>query len=254
MGIYKFLAFITISFFLLIGCDNEYNTINEDANLKKKSENLDLAARSDKIHPVAKIKNLETNVTLNELIFVDGVSSYDSDGWIKEYSWSLNDKEVSNSSTHAFKFDQLGKHTICLTVTDNDNLKATTCKNIIVSSLTPSNEKKSPPVAKFSISTSDLELHPYIPYTLDCSNSYDTDENNQTIISCDWSQSDAYWYYGYDKIIDPPNCAKITTINKTQALLEICDSAAKVEIVLVVTDNEGDTNKTSKMYYIKDWY
>ena len=249
---YIFIIFTASVALILSSCQEGYNTINEDRNLKTNS--IDISSRSEKIYPVAKINGLSGSVNLGDLVFADGVSSSDSDGWITGYSWSLNDKNISRSSKQVFEFDTIGKQTICLSVTDNDNLTTTTCKSVLVNGLPTLNQEKKPPVAKFSISTTDNELHPYIPYTLDCSKSYDQDENNKSIISCDWSQSDAYWYYGYDKITDPPNCAKLTKINKTQTILEICDAAAKVEIVLSVTDNEGDTNTTSKIYYIKDWY
>ncbi len=252
MKVYKFIIFIAMTTLIFASCDSEYNTINEDGN--EDNTKIDLSSRSDKIHPLAQIEGLNDDANLGDMVFADGVSSSDSDGWIKEYKWSIDDIQVATASKHVFEFNSIGEQNICLEVTDNSGLKNIVCKSVTVIGLTDSNETKQPPIALFDISTNEIELHPNIPYTLNCAKSHDADENNQSITQCDWSQSAAYWYLGFDKIENPPNCAKLTKINETQTTLEICDEAAKVEIVLVVTDNEGDSNSTNKIYYIRDGY
>jgi subtilisin family serine protease len=55
----------------------------------------------------------------------DATDSFDTDGTIAAYSWTLDDEVVSNESVHHMSFDELGEHCLELIVTDDDGAKDT---------------------------------------------------------------------------------------------------------------------------------
>lgn len=78
--------------------------------------------------PVAVIAPLPDEVSNGTWQNLDGGDSYDDDGWIANFTWSIT---IGDSTTHiwgkseSFKFRTLGLYKITLTVTDNDNKSAT---------------------------------------------------------------------------------------------------------------------------------
>lgn len=82
-------------------------------------------------------------------------------------------------------------------------------------------------------------------YFFSCENSYDTDENNQRIVSCDWNIT-GYGDSIYSSILE----ANGTEVNTSRYF----DSMTEFIIVeLTVTDNEGETNTTTKRFNVGEY-
>ncbi|MCP4697917.1 MAG: PKD domain-containing protein [Gammaproteobacteria bacterium] len=64
-------------------------------------------------------------------VALDAGASYDSDGTISAYSWSVNGQTLSGSSVNV-TFNSADTHTATLTLTDNEGATATLTKNIVV--------------------------------------------------------------------------------------------------------------------------
>lgn len=69
-----------------------------------------------------------------EIILLDGTRSYDSDGSITNYSWSVNGKQVSWKSAFELALGT-GNHVVALTVTDNDGARHSDTTAITINSL-----------------------------------------------------------------------------------------------------------------------
>ncbi len=73
-----------------------------------------------------------------------------------------------------------------------------------------------------------------------CANSYDRDENNQSIVRCDWNITG----YG-DGISSSILEANGTEVNTSRYFDSMTES---ITVELTVTDNEGETNITTKQF------
>jgi len=67
--------------------------------------------------PVLQINEIKT-ASLNETTTFDASSSYDEDGKITSYIWTIDGKNF-NGQTIEYIFKELGKHKVTLTITDN---------------------------------------------------------------------------------------------------------------------------------------
>jgi len=76
--------------------------------------------RNENQIPVAFINYTPSTIYESSEIVFDGSSSYDPDGYIRNYKWRIDGKWVqTGSSTLLWKFSQAGYHTVILEVVDN---------------------------------------------------------------------------------------------------------------------------------------
>ncbi|MDA3905174.1 MAG: PKD domain-containing protein [Bacteroidales bacterium] len=71
-------------------------------------------------------------IAVGESINFDATKSFDTDGSIEKYEWSLDNKALSNSSKFTYKFDEIGKYVINLLTTDNSSVNNSTSKKSIL--------------------------------------------------------------------------------------------------------------------------
>ena len=100
---YLILFIITI---LLIGCDAEYNEISDVTLKTNKSPTADAG--------------IDKNIVIGTELLFNALNSTDSDGEIIAYKWHEGNIILSQKSTFKKSDFTLGRHTIVLTVTDND--------------------------------------------------------------------------------------------------------------------------------------
>ena len=102
------------------------------------------------IAPVAKA-GADVNVNDNDLngfetIILDAIASYDSDGEIKNYSWSVGKRgsmsldklQISSDSICEVDFD-IGEHEVVLSITDNDGATHSDTLQVVVNSMLNTN-------------------------------------------------------------------------------------------------------------------
>jgi surface protein len=125
MQLIKF-ALLTFLLIVLSACGSSSSNKNSTENQSSiVNEEVDENNSIEKQSPIA-WAGIDQNVTENDVVIFDGSKSYDSDGEIVSYEWRwrLGDTILSNNAK--FEKDDLpiGKHTITLTVTDDDNLSS----------------------------------------------------------------------------------------------------------------------------------
>lgn len=96
-----------------VDCVDESLELKEDIEILKPE-------RNENQFPVASINyNPSTIYESSEVVF-DGSSSYDPDGYIKNYKWRIDGQWVQfGSSILVWKFSRTGYHTVILEVVDN---------------------------------------------------------------------------------------------------------------------------------------
>ena len=77
-------------------------------------------------------------------------------------------------------------------------------------------------------------------YFFSCENSYDRDENNQSIVRCDWNITTSG--DGFTSVILEANGTEVNTTRFFDTMTEF------IVVGLTVTDNEGETNITTKQF------
>jgi subtilisin family serine protease/Leucine-rich repeat (LRR) protein len=194
-------------------------------------------------------------------VTLDASSSYDPDGTIVSYEWSVNGIPLSLSTdtadftvestsvemagdvtitkkTTTITFTSEGDYTIALTVTDDDGATATDQKTITVTKETlPVNQ---PPIAAFTASPQQGQAP--LTVTLDASDSYDPDG---TIVSYDWSANGTPLSLSNDTADFTVEGASVETVGditiarKTTTMT--FTSEGDYTIALTVTDDDGAT-------------
>ncbi len=132
---------------------------------------------SDKenLSPLAKA-GTNLSIKFGENVTLDASKSTDSDGEIVAYEWKEENKLLSNSSSFSKKDFSVGKHTITLTVTDNDGA---TDKDIVT--VTVAKEGNLAPIANAG---ADITITLGGTISLDASKSSDSDGE---IVEYKWS-------------------------------------------------------------------
>jgi PGF-CTERM protein len=83
--------------------------------------------------PIASFTASGVEVPVGANVTLDAESSYDPDGTITEYNWSLSDTEATVSGTNGtVQVLEAGSYEVQLTVTDDDGTKVTTDRTITV--------------------------------------------------------------------------------------------------------------------------
>ncbi len=186
-------------------------------------------------------------------VTLDASESYDPDGTITSYDWSVNNTLLSLSTdsnnfalenpsiemvgdititkkTSEITFTSEGEYTIILTVTDNDGATATTQKIITVTTETPPTPNQ-PPIADFTASPQQGQAP--LKVTLDANDSYDPDG---AIENYDWSvNNNPLATAGFEIEI-------LETFENTITFT----SEGEYIVALTVTDNDGATATAQK--------
>ncbi len=191
--------------------------------------NIDELNTLGSIAPVARISKVNNpTFIVGEEITLDGLPSSDKDGNIIKYEWK-NGTLTEDGTAHSTSFDSVGEKIIYLTVTDDDGLTNTTQTSIVIQE--PATELTTPIAV---ITQPDNNL-----YTFNCQDSYDQDENGESIVNCEWNTK------GYDPegILLKENQG---VLDDDTVTIQPCGNAAYAVITLTVTDNESETNTVSK--------
>jgi|GEM_PF-2992356 len=86
-----------------------------------------------KVAPTAVLSSETKECTEGSTIRFDGRNSVDPDGFVQNYLWIIDGKEVATAPVPAFACDVPGEKEVCLKVTDNDGLvSSVVCQNYIV--------------------------------------------------------------------------------------------------------------------------
>lgn len=82
--------------------------------------------------------SIEGRIPVGTTVMFDGNSSSDSDGTISAYLWKVNDLKYTEGTgkIYSFTFNEIGKSTVSLTVTDNEGATDTAYLIIIVEDVT----------------------------------------------------------------------------------------------------------------------
>ncbi|RKZ71947.1 MAG: hypothetical protein DRR19_32285 [Candidatus Parabeggiatoa sp. nov. 1] len=140
-----------------------------------------------------------------------GEESYDPDGTVKFYHWSLNGQNISASPNLSLTLPA-GNHHVALTVTDVDGLTDTAHRKITVKA-EKTEEENNPPTAIFTVSP-DSGFSP-LTVTLDGRQSNDIDGD---AISYEWSSLD-----GDVTSSDSQAAMKFRTVGKHHIFLKVSD-------------------------------
>ncbi len=159
--------------------------------------------------PVAKA-GADQTVTEGEPVTLDGSGSSDSDGTISSYSWKEGNTLLSDKASFSKSDFIVGKHTITLTVKDNDG--ASDSDTVVVTVNTPANNT---PLAKAGTDKNIIEGE---TVTLDGSGSSDPDGTINTYV----------WKEG-------------STVLSREISFDKIFSVGTHTITLTVTDNEDAT-------------
>ncbi len=212
-------------------------TVTDNDNLTNSTQiTLDIKPRVT-IAPVAIISNLNNKTFLEgEEITLNGSLSSDQDGEIVEYTWQIGSSTYSGK-TETITFDTNGTKTITLTVADNDNLTNSTEATIHI---------QSPITTPVAIITTQNDTLPEVgkPFTFSCSDSYDQDENGESIVKCDWNITS----YNADGTIFRKCPITLDDTTKAATVTPCNNDVAYAIVELTVTDDENETNSTSAKY------
>ncbi len=200
-----------------------------------------LAPQSQNEAPKAVITGLPSTAVTGDTVSLNGENSSDDKG-ITQTQWSVNDTPVNGGD---YTFDHAGTYNICLTVSDEEGLSDQTCQIVTV---TDPAARSKPPVAIISLS-GENSLTVGSHHTFNCLESYDQDtignsDPKAAIQTCTWTIR-SYKQDGSEGRV----CANGDSF-KTSESFEICGYAYKIVATLTVTDDEGETNTTSKTYTV----
>ncbi|MEK8016768.1 MAG: PKD domain-containing protein [Candidatus Parabeggiatoa sp.] len=115
----------------------------------------------------------------------NGSNSYDSDGNIVDYKWTVSNGQTVFGSSANFTFNQGGNYNITLTVTDNAGFTNTTQQTVNVIA------KNQPPTAKRVVTPTEGNA----PLTVTLNGAQSTDPDG-SIVNYEWIASDGQRAYG----------------------------------------------------------
>jgi len=167
--------------------------------------------------PTARFTADPTSGVVSLEVAFNASSSSDSDGSIINYSWDFKDGETGTGETISHTFNSIGSYTVELTVIDDDGVTDATTKTITVTEI-----PNQSPTASFTVNP--ISVVALVEVSFDASSSSDSDG---TIISYAWDFKDG-------------NTGTGQTVNHTFS------SAGSYDVDLIVTDNEGATDSTTK--------
>lgn len=161
--------------------------------------------------PTAIIIASETNPLVDELVTLDGSSSYDLDGSIVSWSWDFGDSSTASDEIAQHSYSTFGNYTVTLTVEDDEGYTNSTETTIRV---------KDYPIARFACSPANPLVNETIVFDATGSK-----PEGGSITNYGWDFGDGQKGTG-----SAPTHTYITT--------------GAFEVNLTVTDSEGLTNST----------
>ncbi len=129
-------------------------------------------------NPTASFEYYPANPLVNEDINFNASASSDPDGTIQSYSWNLGDGSTASGRTITHRYDGVGKYSVILVVTDNNNNTGMTGEDVTVTT-------GQAPTARFTYSPKNLITGDTIYFN--GSQSTDTDG---TVTSWQWDFGD----------------------------------------------------------------
>lgn len=172
--------------------------------------------------PIAKMSVNPISGQVPLTVEVNGTASYDPDGTVTNYEWTVSNGKTAFGSTANFVFDEGGQYNIALQVTDNDGLTSQMVQQTV--NVTAPNQ---PPIAELTVTP--IEGDAPLTVTLNGTPSFDPDGS---IINYAWVASDKQRSSG-----------KVTTMT--------FEESGTYTISLIVTDNEGETNTNTALEIVK---
>ena len=200
-------------------------------------------SEKDNLEPIADAGE-DISVKFGDNITFNASKSTDSDGEIVAYEWKEGSQVLSNSSNFSKKDFSSGKHTITLTVTDDNGA---TDKDIII--VIVAKEGNSFPIANAG---NDITLNFGDKISLDASKSKDSDGN---IIEYKWSynSSDNYTYHYTSTTPYRSFIPQRIFVGKTYIFtLTVKDNDGQIDtdtINVTVVGNESNYAPIAKIYY-----
>ncbi len=140
-----------------------------------------ITVNPDTIPPVAKMTLIPSSGQVPLTVNLSARSSYDSDGTIDDYDWTVPNEQQLSGIEQQITIDKVGTYTITLTVTDNDGVQSTDRQTVTVD---PKPIEPVPPIARMTVSATQGEA----PFTVSLDGSSSSDED--TIIDYVWTTSD----------------------------------------------------------------
>ncbi len=124
--------------------------------------------------PVASIGWQPGDPVTGDTVIFSADGSTDADGWITNYTWSIDDTSAFGNET-SHHFHSPGTYQVTLTVTDNDGLTDTTSKTVTI--------YNAPPNASFSFSPEQPVVGQDVSFT-------DTSSDDSGIVARQWTFGD----------------------------------------------------------------
>jgi len=159
----------------------------------------------------------DQTVTVGDAVSLDGSASSDSDGSIVSYVWKENGTTLSTNSSFTKNDFTVGRHTITLTVTDNDGLTASDTVDVTVDTVSG--------VAPTANAGADKSVTEGDAVTLNANGSNDSDGN---IVSYVWKENG-------------------TTLSTNSSFTKSDFAVGRHTITLLVTDDDGMTDSDTVM-------
>lgn len=191
---------------------------DDDGNIDTASQTVSIG---DNESPVASFFFTPSNPIVNQEIQFNATESHDPDGTIGTYKWEMGDGAALYGSIITHRYSSSGTYTVYLRVTDNSNNTGSTSKTIIIS------ENQSP-TASFVYSPTNPGVGEQVHF-----NASESTDPDGIITSWDWDFGDGG--HGSGEEVNHPY-----------------PEAGTYTVVLVVTDDSGNTDSVSKTLTVTD--
>lgn len=193
---------------------------DDDGNIDTASQTVSVG---DNENPVAAFTYSPSNPSVDQDIYFNAQDSSDPDGSIVKYEWDLGDGTTDSGVTVTHRYGSSGSYTVYLRVTDNSGNTDSVTQTITVI------ENQSP-TASFVYSPTNPEVGDQVHF-----NASDSTDPDGTIETYQWDFGDG------DSVSGPEN--KVD---------HIYSDAGTYTVVLVVTDDSGNTDSVNKTVTIGD--
>ena len=191
---------------------------DDDGNVDTASQTVSIGDNRD---PVASFFYTPSNPVVDQVIQFNATDSNDPDGTIEKYQWDMGDGTTLYGSIVSHQYTGSGTYTVYLQVTDNSDNTGSTSQNITV-------DDNQSPTASFVYSPTTPEAGERVHFNASAS----TDPDG-IITSWDWDFGDGRHGSGEE-------------VNHTYT------DGGTYTVVLVVTDDSGNTDSVSKTVTVTD--
>jgi PKD repeat protein len=193
---------------------------DDDGNIDTASQTVSVG---DNQNPVASFFFTPSNPVVNQVIQFNATDSNDPDGTIEEYQWEMGDGTTLYGYIITYQYSSSGTYTVYLRVTDNSDNTGSTSQPITVSD-------NQSPTASFVYSPTSPVIDE--PVYFNAAESTDPDGSIDTY----------QWYFGDG----------VSVSGKKNQVEHTYLDAGTYTVVLVVTDDSGNTDSVSKTVTVTD--